>query len=105
MSDNMSDDWLAKKAGLVARRDPFNDPEIDKDLKRVYNNAQTTKPSYYAIPSGSSDIGDVVEHLPFWVANAMKYLYRVEDKNDPISNLEKARECISREIKRRKATV
>lgn len=59
------------------------------------------KPKYYEIKPGAKDIGDAIEHLPFWVANAMKYLYRCDGKDSAESNLEKAKECIIREIARR----
>ena len=67
---------------------------------------EPVKPNYYLLKKESpKDIGDVVEHLPFWLANAVKYLYRVEEKDIPISNLEKAIECIKREIERRNGKV
>lgn len=61
----------------------------------------TYEPGYYKLPTNAADIGDAVEHLPFWVANAIKYLYRVDGKGSAAQNLGKAQECIQREIVRR----
>lgn len=59
------------------------------------------KPSHYKIAGTEIDIGRAIEHLPFWVANSIKYLYRVDGKNAPEENLDKAIECIQREKERR----
>lgn len=55
---------------------------------------------YTSHPSGVECI-DVTEHQNFCIGNAMKYLWRVDDKGDPIENLEKAKWYIEREIHRR----
>ena len=55
---------------------------------------------YTAHPSGVECI-DITEHLNFCIGNAMKYLWRVDDKGDPIENLQKAKWYIEREIHRR----
>ncbi len=59
------------------------------------------KPSHYKIAGTEIDIGRAIEHLPFWIANSIKYLYRVDGKNTPEENLDKAIECIQREKERR----
>lgn len=53
-------------------------------------------------PSGIECI-DVTEHFNFNIGNAIKYLWRVDLKNSPIENLEKAKWYVEREIQRRKA--
>lgn len=55
---------------------------------------------YTAHPSGVECI-DITEHLNFCIGNAMKYLWRVDDKGDPIENLQKAKWYIQRELDRR----
>jgi uncharacterized Ntn-hydrolase superfamily protein len=40
--------------------------------------------------------------MSFLVASAVKYLWRVDDKDNPYQDLEKAVWCIKREIQRRK---
>ena len=59
------------------------------------------KPSHYKIAGTEIDIGRAIEHLPFWIANGIKYLYRVDGKDVAIENLDKALECIKREKERR----
>lgn len=57
-------------------------------------------PHYRANPSGVECI-DVVEHLNFNMGNAIKYIWRADDKGDPIENLRKAEWYVKREIERR----
>ncbi len=54
---------------------------------------------YNSHPSGIECI-DVVEHLPFNVGNAIKYLWRADHKGAQIDDLKKARWYIDREIAR-----
>ena len=60
-------------------------------------------PSHYtAHPSGVECV-DVVEHMPFNLGSAVKYLWRAGLKNeDPTEDLEKAVWYVRREIERRK---
>ena len=59
-------------------------------------------PSHYTShPSGVECIR-IVEHFNFNIGNAIKYLWRVDLKDDPIENLEKAMNSTRLEIKRRK---
>ena len=61
-------------------------------------------PHYNTHPSGVECI-DVVEHMPFNLGNAVKYIWRADEKGRPIEDLEKAAWYIQREIqKRRKVT-
>lgn len=55
---------------------------------------------YNTHPSGIECI-DVIEHLNFNIGSAIKYLWRVDDKDNPIEDLKKAAWYIKREIERR----
>jgi len=55
---------------------------------------------YNSHPSGVECI-DVVEHMPFNVGNAIKYLWRADHKGASIEDLKKAAWYINREIERR----
>lgn len=57
-------------------------------------------PHYTSHPSGVECI-DVVEHMPFSIGNAVKYLWRAGLKGDALEDLKKARWYIDREIARR----
>lgn len=57
-------------------------------------------PHYTAHVSGVECI-DVVEHMGFNLGNAMKYLWRAEEKGAPLEDLRKARWYLNREISRR----
>jgi hypothetical protein len=64
-------------------------------------------PSHYTSSLARCECGrpieciQIVEHLPFTIGNAIKYLWRCDLKNDPIEDLKKARWYVDREIKRR----
>jgi hypothetical protein len=55
---------------------------------------------YKSHPSGIQAI-DVIEHMPFNVGTAVKYLWRLGLKDDAIQELKKARWYIDREIAKR----
>lgn len=57
---------------------------------------------YNAHPSGIECI-DVVEHMNFNLGNAMKYIWRADEKGDSDSDLQKAKWYVEREIERRAA--
>lgn len=59
-------------------------------------------PHYTSHPSGVECI-TVVEHMGFNVGNAIKYLWRADEKGAPIEDLRKAAWYINREIERRTA--
>jgi hypothetical protein len=60
-----------------------------------------TKPKHYTIhPSGVECI-EVTQHMNFCIGNAIKYLWRCDDKNAPIQDLHKAVWYIQKEIERR----
>lgn len=56
---------------------------------------------YTSHPSGVECI-TIVEHFPFNIGAAIKYLWRCGQKGDAVEDLEKARWMITREIERRK---
>lgn len=62
---------------------------------------QVNHPAHYQHPAGVECI-DVVEHLSFNIGNAVKYLWRAGLKpgSDALTDLEKARWYVGREIKR-----
>lgn len=55
---------------------------------------------YNAHPSGIECI-DVVEHMGFNLGNAIKYLWRADEKGNAIEDLRKAAWYVQREIERR----
>ncbi len=61
------------------------------------------RPKHYCThPSGIECI-EVVEHLPFCMGNAIKYLWRAGEKGDFAEDCRKAIWYIEREIARRQA--
>ena len=54
-------------------------------------------PHYTSHPSGIECI-QVTEHMSFCVGNAIKYLWRADEKGNAIEDLEKASWYIEREI-------
>ena len=56
---------------------------------------------YNSHPSGIQAI-EVTEHMNFCLGNAIKYIWRADLKDDAITDLEKAKWYIEREIERRK---
>ncbi len=59
-------------------------------------------PHYTSHPSGVECI-QVTEHMGFCLGNAIKYIWRADEKGKSIEDLEKARWYITREIEKRKA--
>lgn len=57
---------------------------------------------YTSHPSGVECI-QITEHMGFCLGNAVKYIWRASLKGNAITDLEKARWYISREIERQKA--
>lgn len=58
-------------------------------------------PSHYTShPSGIECI-DVVEHMGFNLGNAIKYLWRADEKGNALEDLRKAAWYVAREIQRR----
>ena len=55
---------------------------------------------YNSHPSGIECI-QITEHMSFNLGNALKYLWRADEKGSPIEDLQKAKWYIDREIKKR----
>lgn len=55
---------------------------------------------YTSHPSGVECI-QITEHMSFNVGNAVKYLWRADEKGAPLQDLKKAAWYIAREIERR----
>ena len=66
-----------------------------KPLKEAVNH-----PEHYQHPSGVECI-DVAEHMPFNLGNALKYIWRCEDKSNTVEDLKKAKWYLEREINKR----
>ena len=58
-------------------------------------------PHYKSHPSGIECI-QVTEHMGFCLGNAVKYIWRADEKGKAIEDLEKAKWYIQREIEKRK---
>ena len=58
-------------------------------------------PHYTAHPSGVECI-EISEHMNFCLGNALKYIWRADEKGAAVEDLEKARWYLDREIARRK---
>ena len=70
----------------------------------VFTASNVDHPSHYnAHPSGIKCI-DVVRHMSFNVGNAMKYLWRADQKGAPIEDLKKAAWYVADEIQMREKT-
>ena len=54
---------------------------------------------YTSHPSGVECI-QITEHMNFCLGNAVKYIWRADEKDDKIENLKKARWYLDREIGR-----
>lgn len=57
-------------------------------------------PHYKRHPSGIECI-EVTEHMGFNLGNAVKYIWRCDEKTDAVEDLKKARWYIDREIEKR----
>jgi hypothetical protein len=55
---------------------------------------------YCSHPSGVECI-QITEHMSFCLGNAVKYIWRADEKNDAVEDLRKAKWYIEREIARR----
>lgn len=63
-------------------------------------------PSHYNQHPAGIECIDVVEHMPFNVGSAIKYLWRagLKDGTDELEDLRKAQWYVEREIQRRRGT-
>lgn len=79
-------------------RTPSSQEPLQKARKKVDN--VNHPPHYKKHPSGIECI-QVTEHMNFNLGNAVKYIWRADERGKAIEDLEKARWYIQREIKRR----
>jgi len=61
-------------------------------------------PHYCSHPSGVECI-TITEHMGFNLGNALKYIWRADEKGKAIEDLEKAEFYIKREIEKRKKEI
>lgn len=68
---------------------------------RLNMNDPVNNPKHYtAHPSGVECI-QITEHMNFCLGNAMKYIWRADEKWDAIEDLQKAKWYIERELEKR----
>lgn len=94
------------QSGHDYRRDIGSPPPGPGNFTKVVQEAPTTPPEdainpshYRKHPSGIECI-EVTRHLNFNIGNAIKYLWRYQDKVDAVENLKKAQWYIDDEIRR-----
>ena len=89
--------------GLRKRDVYLSDSEGDapgpKDHPEVTPEDPINPSHYRRHPSGIECI-EVTRHLNFNVGNAIKYIWRYQDKGDPVENLKKAQWYLDDEIRR-----
>lgn len=100
MSDRFSQTPAEREAEMVA---------LARAGLKLRDDDPVHHPAHYtSSPAKCSNCGtgieciDVTETMSFSVGNAVKYLWRVDLKGSPITDLEKSRWYIDREIERRK---
>jgi len=77
---------------------------ITKAKKSVKNDPVNHPKHYTSHPSGVECI-EITRHMNFNLGNVVKYIWRCDDKELPIQDLEKAAFYLNDEIKRRKGLV
>lgn len=77
----------------------FVSTEFDDELDLVNH-----PPHYTSHPSGIECI-QITEHMGFNIGNAIKYLWRADEKGAPLDDLRKAAWYVQREIERRERAV
>lgn len=99
----------ARASNTSAERRTFDTPNLRLPETRSSNDQpiaaeDAINPSHYRKhPSGIECI-EVTRHLNFNIGNAIKYLWRYQDKGDAIENLKKAQWYIDDEIRRLEGT-
>jgi hypothetical protein len=64
-------------------------------------NDPVNHPKHYTSHKSGVECITVIEHMNFCIGNAVKYLWRADEKGAPIEDLHKAIWYIQREISRR----
>lgn len=79
---------------------------IDYDVLNNQKNENDTvnHPSHYTSDPSGVECIQVTQHKNFCIGNAMKYLWRCDDKGKPIEDMKKAIWYINQEIKRREGS-
>ena len=85
---------------MVAEPFPGCDPSRPPAPRRRPFDTVNHPKHYNAHPSGVECI-TVVEHMGFNLGNAIKYIWRADEKGNAIEDLEKARWYVEREITKR----
>ena len=79
----------------------WHHPKLMCDVSDKPESDPVNSPDHYtAHPSGVECI-EIVEHMNFNLGKAVKYIWCCDLKGNAIEDLQKARKCIEREIKRR----
>lgn len=86
------------RAAVKRGSDRRSDTRIQKAEVREHD--PVNHPSHYTSDPSGVECIDVIEHRTLNIGNAIKYLWRVGLKGDPIEDLEKSSWYIAREIKR-----
>lgn len=77
--------------------------ELDGIIVDEFQHDPVNRPKHYtAHPSGVECI-QITEHMGFCLGNAMKYIWRADEKWDAIEDMKKAIWYIERELKKRGA--
>lgn len=81
--------------------------EVSKaELKTLTRKApDAINPNHYRSHRSGIECIQVTEHMNFNLGNAVKYIWRADDKGDPIENLRKAAWYLEREIARRQKVI
>lgn len=81
--------------------EPFNVDGASPNAEKSYLAPETVDhPAHYNSHPAGIECIDVVEHMPFNVGNAVKYLWRADHKGG-LEDLRKAAWYVAREIERR----
>lgn len=64
-------------------------------------NDPINKPKHYTSHASGVECIQITEHMSFNLGNAIKYLWRADEKGAPIEDLKKAAWYINREIEKR----
>jgi len=64
-------------------------------------NDPVNHPKHYTNHPSGVECVEITEHMNFCLGNAVKYIWRADEKGNAIEDLEKARWYITREIRRR----
>ena len=69
---------------------------VGKETTKPTQGNAVQAPSHYTSHPSGVECKDIIKHYPMFVGNAMKYLWRHEEKNSAytIQDFEKAKECI-----------